>query len=305
MNLIALALGMACVPPPPSSSQVRIPTLADLGATDLDLSEVNRASALRGAKEAAQASAGRPFDITTSAEGFRMEIDSNTVGAPSAAAASMRSRQTSRNQSRQATSTSYSNYLHAVGMVVAADLTTVGVLAVPAAAIAAVTQGVSTPVGTNAWMATNTVSYNGQWVNGVLVVAWVEIGYIAQLSLTSSDGVLQNTPWLTGFISKDYKLGWWDMKDQWGMSVGALEWTSDASGNSQFGILSNQGDSTGDVLGYAFVNGVSSVALYDSSADELSWVEVNPDESGSLRDPLYRWGAESCWNTQRLDTACE
>jgi hypothetical protein len=230
-------------------------------------------------------------------EGFRMEIDSSVVGAPNSATARMRS--------RQATSISYANYLHALGMVVAADLTTVGVLAVPAAAIAAVTQGISTPVGTNAWMATNTVSYNGQWVNGVLVVAWVEVGWIAQLSLTSSDGVLQNTPWLTGFVSKDYKLGWWDMKDQWGVSVGALEWTSDSSGNAQFGILSNQGDTSGDVLGYAFVNGVSSVALYDSSADELSWVEVNPDESGSLRDPLYQWGAESCWNEQRLDAACE
>ena len=296
MKLIALALGMACSPQSPPALPEDFPRLAELGDTDSLLAPVNRQVALRSARDADVAAVGPAFDLRNSSDGFHLEVDSATVGAPSNGIA------VSRSQRAQA---GFGNYLHALGMVIQADVTALAVLGVPAAAIASVSQGAVTQVTSNVWVATQNVVYNGTWVNGALWVAWVEAGWIVQLRLTSSDGALQNTPWLTGFVSKDYRLGWWDMKDSWGQSVGALEWTQDSAGNTQFGILSLQGESSGDVLGYSFIEGTSAVGYYDASTDESSWVEVFLDESGSLRDPVYAGGAEVCWDPYRQDAPCE
>ena len=35
------------------------------------------------------------------------------------------------------------------------------------------------------------------------------------------------------------------------------------------------------------------------------WVNVHPDNSGSLQDPQYASGIESCWDTEKMDAACE
>ena len=44
--------------------------------------------------------------------------------------------------------------------------------------------------------------------------------------------------------------------------------------------------------------------VYDASLDELVWVSVNPDESGSVRLVDYNGGLEACWDADHQDVAC-
>ncbi len=278
-----------------------IPALEDLGSSDDALGQVDRTAALEGALAPDLASIGAPFDFATAPQGFRLAVDSagaetiddDVDGGDTA------------NEAPAGPSYTYNNVVHGAAMVLVADAATSYVVGVPAAAIAVTMDGESEEIAPNVWAATNTVVYGGGSVTGLFVVAWVEVGWIAQLRLWTSDGRLNNTLWLDGFVSADRQFGWWDMYDEAGSAVGALEWLGDGAGNGEFGIAAFQGDSAGDVLGYSFLDGDAAVGFHDQSLGYDYWVNVHPDNSGSLQDPQYAGGVESCWDTEKMDAACE
>ena len=278
-----------------------IPALEDLGTSDDALGQIDRSAALEGATAPDLASAGAQFDFATAPQGFRLAVDSDGAetidddvdGGDTA------------NEAPAGPSYTYNNVVHGAAMVLVADTATSYVVGVPAAAIAVTMDGESEEIAPNVWAATNTVVYNGGSVTGLFVVAWVEVGWIAQLRLWTSDGRLNNTLWLDGFVSADRNLGWWDMYDEAGSAVGALEWLGDSAGNGEFGIAAFQGDSAGDILGYSFLDGDATVGFHDQSLGYDYWVNVHPDNSGALQDPQYASGAESCWDAEKMDAACE
>lgn len=192
-------------------------------------------------------------------------------------------------------SATYANALQGIAMAGAADLITGLVIAPPAAAIGIAAHGAVAHPMDNVWVGVNAVSDGHRTVTGTFTVAWIGVGWLAEMRLTSSDGQYNNTRWFNGFVSSDDKVGWWDLYDTYGTVVGVVEWVDDGSGNGEFGIASLAGDTAGELLGYGFNDGDALVTYYDASAAQDLWVHVAPDQSGDLRSPDYAWGAKSCW----------
>ncbi len=82
-----------------------------------------------------------------------------------------------------------------------------------------------------------------------------------------------------------------------------VEWATNGI-DGQFGIAALAGEHTGDTLFYTVLAGHHRIDHHDESTLEDSWVDLQPDLSGSVRLPTYAAGVESCWNTAFLDTDC-
>lgn len=276
--------------------EVLPPALADLATTsDAEVDVVDRSTALTGALDADAAPLGEPLDLATAGRGVNLVIDSTEeVGSLSS----------------EVPRATYNNLLQGVAMAGAADLITGFVIGPPAAAIGITSRGVVVPLGDNSWVATNAVSDGVRTVSGTFVVAWVGVGWIAEMRLSSTDGAYNNTRWFNGFVSADRRLGWWDLYDVYGNVVGVVEWVDDGAGNSEFGIAATAGDVAGDVLAYAYQDdGDAYVGYHDASRLQDLWVHVAPDQSGDLRNPDYAFGAVSCWASSTAtepyaDVAC-
>ncbi len=302
-SLPILVLGLACGDPA-GGGQVTpdyvVPTVAEIAAsgtaTDAPLNEVDRAAELAEATDAPLASTGAPLDFAAAPHGFRLDVQS-AEPAPSTPASG---------------SGSYTNVVHAAAMVLSADASTAIVLSIPSAAIAVTLAGPSAQIAPNVWASTNTVTIHDDTgnhsVTGLFVLAWVDVGWIAQLRITDAASGYDNTPWLNGFVSADRQVGWWDMVDRDGNAVGALEWADDGAGDGEFGIAGVSNGAVGNVLVYAAQDGEAAVGYHDAGAaagaQDYS-VDVLADGSGSLVDPQYNAGSSACWDTSREDAACE
>ncbi len=282
--LVPVAFAIACGSGGPANEDAEVlpPALADLAATsDGEVDVVDRAAALSGAIDADQAPPGLPLDLAGAGRGALLDIDSAAeVGSLSS----------------EVPRATFNNVLQGVAMAGAADLITGLVIAPPAAAIGITSRGLVVPLGNNSWVATNAVSDGIRTVSGTFVVAWVGVGWIAEMRLSSTDGAYNNTRWFNGFVSADKRIGWWDLYDVYGNVAGVVEWVDDGAGNSEFGIAATSGDNAGDVLAYAYQDdGDAYVGYHDASRLEDLWVHVAPDQSGDLRSPDYAFGAVSCW----------
>lgn len=279
---LPLALACAAGPAPVDSPPAPV-WIDDATAGDLDVDLVDRAAELDGAQEYDLADVGEVLDLRTAGAGALLDIDADPITALEGQVPAYRS-------------ATYGNALQGVQMALAADVITGLVLAPPAAAIAITANGVTAQVDDNLWVGTHAVSDGLRTVTGTFVVAWVGVGWVAEMRLSSSDGQYQDTRWFTGFVSADRRVGWWDLYDGSGARAGVVEWLGDPdTGDGEFGIAALTGDAAGDALVYAFLEGDSAVAYWDASRAEDLWVHVAPDGSGDLRSPDYLGGSVACW----------
>lgn len=274
LTLAPVALTLACGT---GASQPGFPVLADLSpAADAELALVDRTAALQDAVDADEAEAGPAIDLAGVPDAFRMEVDSSAA-------------------EQLPDGRSWGNAHQAVGMVAVANLATAFVVGPPSAAIHIAAGGTVTEVAPNVWTATNSVSDGTRTVAGTFTVAWVGVGWLAEMRLTSDDGVYADTLWFKGFLSEEGRLGWWDLYDGTGTLVGVVEWIADGQGNGQFGIAALSGDIAGDTLSYLASPGAWSVTYHDADRAEDAWVAVFADGSGELRSPDYNGGTLACW----------
>lgn len=283
----------ACVPPGGGNNEpsYHVPLLAEQSPTaDAQLAQVERVPALAGAAEYDAASLGVMFaDAGTDGLAMRVEDpeldtvdDGVSGGLPS----------------------DYENVLKGAEAVIVADAVGAVVLGVPAAAVAIALDGTVTEFDDNVWVATNTVSDGTSSVTGTWVVAWVGVGWLAEMRLWSSDGQYTGQPWFNGFLSADQTLGWWDVYDGYGAQTGVVEWFAPDADHAELGIASLAGDNAGDVLGWVHTPDDDSVGFHDASAAEDAWVVAHADLSGEVRLVDYNGGNPACWGADRKDVDC-
>jgi len=287
--VVSLALFAAC--DTPSASHADIPVLADVSAqADAQVGLVDRTAALQGATDADVAAKGPALNLNTAPAAFRMTLDASRLSGA---------------DEGTGRSSTYDNVATGAFAATAAYGLTASILAPEALAIDLVADGHITRIGQNAWQAVRTVPIDGNDVTGTFTVAWVGVGWLAEMRLSSSDGSWNGQTWFTGYLAQGGGLGWWDIYDH-GNLAGVVEWLGDGQGNAQLGIAAVAGDAAGSGLNWLFVDtGAARVDAVDGSTGEQSWVQVNPDASGEVRLPDYNGGAAACWATDRTDTPCD
>lgn len=289
----SLACGGAGAPP----AEYHVPLLSELSPdADATLDVVDRAAELAGAIDADAAPEGAAPDLAAPPDGFRMVFDSR--GMDSTAGIEGGTYQ------EPAGPTTQFNIAEATLLVAQADATTALLVGVPAAAVDIVLHGQTTQIGPNVWASTNTVSDGVTSVTGLWVVAWVNVGWVAEMRLWSSDGTYDDTKWFNGFLSADQQAGWWDFYDGYGTMTGVIEWASDGQGTGELGLASTAGDTSGQALGYLFTPDTGFVGLHDPAAGD-AYVTAFADHSGELQYWGYNSGAVSCWDSAGNDVACE
>ncbi|MCB9766481.1 MAG: hypothetical protein H6739_42295 [Alphaproteobacteria bacterium] len=280
---VALTLAVACAPAGQQDLTPRLSGVSAEGDAQLDL--VDRESALADALDAEQADLGEALALADAPGAFRLEIEASEVHAIRDDMA----------QGPPPPLPSFANVLQGIAMTGVAELSVAAIVAPAAAAIHVTAQGQITQVAENIWVATNTVSDGERLVTGRWAVAWVGVGWLAEMRITSSDGAYNNHRWFAGFLSADDNLGWWDVYDNGGNLAGVIEWLADGQGNGEIALIATQGDVAGDTLSFWSLDGEQLVALHDASADDDAWVYVDVDRSGEARAPDFNAGQPGCW----------
>ncbi|MBW2257983.1 MAG: hypothetical protein JRI25_25740 [Deltaproteobacteria bacterium] len=231
---------------------------------------------------------GDALDLDRAPEGFHLDFDGGEIVEADGGTAG--------------SGTLYVNFHHAALATAAADLVTAAVVLPPAWAIGVTANGTVTQEKPNVWKAENTIQLGGQEVTGHFTVAWVGIGWLAEMRVSSDD--LDHALWFNGFLAYGGGLGWWDFYDD-GQLVGVVEWIADGQGNAQFGMAALAGDAAGSVLSYAFTAAdTARVDFHDGVTGEDSWVALAADRSGEVRLPNYNQGEAACWDVAFLNTEC-
>ena len=276
-----------------SGDSVNIPTL-DIVSDDADreIELVDRSVALDGALNWDVAEVGEGIDFAAAPEGFYLKIDAEEVDAIG-------------EDGDVPPPGDYDNFAAAWAAVVWADVITFTVVAPPAIAIAVASDGEITQLEPNVWYAENTVPLNGVNVTTHFAVAWVGVGWLAEMRISSDDGTYDDTLWFNGFLAYGGGLGWWDFYDANGDLGGVVEWIADGQGNAQFGIAALTGDEAGSWLSYAFLEGTALVEAHSGPDNEDAWVFVDADQSGEVRLPDYNGGEPACWDIDLINTPCE
>ena len=283
---LTIGLTVACTP----TDDIIAPMLADVSASaDGELSVVDRSSALSGAQDYDQATLGGALDPASGGEGFALSVDGTAI--------------TSLESDDEASGT-YFNVWTGAAAAAAADLIALGVVAPPAAAIAVATQGTIEEVEPNLWYAENTVTYGGQSVTAHFTVAWVGVGWLAEMRISSTTGY-DHTLWFNGFLAYGGGLGWWDFYMEDGTLGGVVEWLGDGESAAEFGIAATGGDHAGSWILYTFLDEVSRIDSWAEAEQEAAYVFVNPDLSGEVLLPSYNDGAAACWDAGLRDVDCD
>lgn len=274
------------------------PTLDEVSTDgDAAVDLVDRAAVLAGAVEN---EAGQAIDLSAPPRGFLMQIDSEDLQTEAEDEGD-----DSTMPDAPAAPATFRNITAAAYAMVWADAATITVLGPPAAAIAIASQGEITEIEPWLWNATNSVTGpNGSTAEVDLNVAWVGVGWLAEMRLSTDDGAYDDTLWFNGFLSLEAAVGWWDIyaNDQ---VVGVVEWIAEGQGNAQFGIAALGGEAAGDALSYMSNDqGQDLVSYYDASAGYLHYVWFEADRSGEVALSTYNGGQPACWTVDFADGPC-
>jgi len=295
LALVALALPPACAPVDPLDG-VDVPLLADVsGEADAAVDLVSREDALAGALDWDLADPGDALDMAGAPAGFFLDFDGQAItdaaedaGVPPPAAAAP----------------THEHILAAWAAVVWADLITLSVVGPPAYAIAVAADGTITELDTNVWYAENTVDIADVAYTTHLTVAWVGVGWLAEMRLSSDDGALDHDLWFAGFLAYGGGLGWWDVYQD-GALLGVVEWIADGAGDAEFGMAAVSGPEAGSALAYVFLDDSALVSAHSGPTGEDAWVYMAADRSGEVRIPDWNGGEPGCWDVRLADAACE
>ncbi|MCO4747320.1 MAG: hypothetical protein KC912_21150 [Proteobacteria bacterium] len=285
--VLPLAFSLACGQ---AESPVAIPVLADVSFAQSDVGLVDRETELAEAVDYDLATAGSGIDMRNAGQGFTIDFNGQVVVETGEAA--------------EVPPPALTHFQAAWGGVVAADLFTLAVVGPPRLAIGVAAAGTVTEVQPNVWNATNTVDINGLPVTANLTVAWVGVGWLAEMRITDPVNGLHNAKWFSGFLAVNGAVGWWDLYDGHGTHTGVVEWIGDGQGQGQFGIVATAGDAAGSALSYTFDRGTARVDHYDAATAQDSWVFLDTDQSGEVRLPDHNAGEVGCWDTALADAPC-
>lgn len=284
---LGLGLALGCSDADPLSYA---PTLDGVSAdADARLDLVDRDSALAGASDWESAAPGEALDPATGGQAFALEVDGSEISSLEAEATG---------------SGSYSHVTTGAVAVVAADLVALGVVGPPAVAIGIASEGEISQLADNVWYAENSASFGGQQVTAHWTVAWVGVGWLAEMRISDDSGRYDHTLWFNGFLAYGGGLGWWDLYRETGELAGVVEWLGDGE-NLEFGIAVASGDYAGDWMLYTDVEDTHRIDVWSESLQDSSWVEVLPDRSGEVRLPEYNGGEPGCWGPDLVDTPCD
>jgi hypothetical protein len=198
----------------------------------------------------------------------------------------------------------YANVLAGAIASTSAYAITVGVFAPPAIAIGLVAEGQVHRVAENVWQVQRTVPVGGQQVTGTFTVAWVAVGWLAEMRLKTEDGTWNDDLWFTGFVGPQGGIAWWDLYDR-GDLVGVIEWLGDGQGNAHLGLSALDGPHAGSGISWLFTEeGVARVDAVDGVTEEHAWVQHNADDSGEVRLPEFNEGEPACWDVDLTNTPC-
>lgn len=266
------------------------PTLSDVSSqADELVGIVDRTAALEGALDHDLAPIGDPIALDSAPGGFYMEFDGREIS--------------NADDGTAGNTAEYSNFVAGSLAVIAADVVTAATVIPPALAIGVTAQGTITQLEPNVWQAENTVNLGGTDVTGTFTVAWVGVGWLAEMRITG--GEYDHELWFNGFLAYGGGLGWWDFYSN-GQVAGVVEWIGDGQGNAQFGIGVVAGQYAGNYMSYTFTDdGTARVDAHDEGRAEDAWVQVNPDQTGEVRLPDYNGGAVACWDASFMNAACE
>ncbi len=292
LEALAVAAALAGCLPADAPVEPRLDRV-DL-SVDGSVEVVDRVAALDGAVERAPGSAP---DLAEAPGAFFLQIDGADVEA---------TLEDSGQSDLRGVSPGYQAVVHALAAVAVADLATVAVVGPPAAAIAFAADGELTEHEPWLWSATNTATGPlGGEATVDLAVAWVGVGWLAEMRLTTSDGAFDDTLWFSGFLAVNGAAGWWDLYQNDDV-VGVVEWTVTGPDQFQAGIAAvGPSPEAGDLLLYAGDGtGTRSVSYYDAGLDFLNYVLVFADDSGEVALHGVNGGAPMCWDTTFADAAC-
>ncbi len=266
------------------------PTLDQVDhAADAELTLVDRTAALAGAVDYMDAATGEQLDLANQNEAFYLQVTEPDAGEPDPNAPP---------------ASSYGNVIAASMMVATASGITAAVVGPPSLAIGVATDGDVTQIEDNLWQATNSIVIDEVTYALELNVAYVVVGYLAEMRVTTDDGRFDDAVWFTGFVSAGGHLGWWDLYDGAGELQGVVEWIADGEGTAEFGIAAVDGEHAGDFLAWWRQDGDNAVTYHDASSEEDAWVVVYEEGDGELRHPGYNLGERSCWDVAYLDAEC-
>ncbi len=293
--LAALVLSPACSPVDPLEG-VDVPLLTDVSTeADTAVDLVSRQDALAGAEDWDAAEAGSALDMAGAPAGFLLDFNGSAItnaaedaGVPPPSVAAP----------------AYEHVLAAWVAVIWADLITVSVMGPPAYAIGVAADGTVTLLDTNVWYAENTVAIAGVHYTTHFTVAWVGVGWLAEMRLSTDDTTLDHDLWFNGFLAYGGGLGWWDVYQDDAL-LGVVEWIADGEGNAEFGMAAVSGSEAGSALAYVFLDDTVLVSAHSGPTGDDAWVYMAADRSGEVRIPTWNDGEPGCWDATFADVACE
>ncbi len=283
--VVTLAVLAACMP---AEQDVHFPLLSDVSLRADDAVEiVDRAAALHGALDADQAPRGGRLDVASAPDVFKGQVDAGGL-----------------DEIQAGRSNPFAHAAAASAAVAWSQAATARIIGPPAIGIGVVSQGRITQLAPNVWQAVETVPVGAAQVTGTFTVAWVGVGWLAEMRLKSTDGAYNDDVWFTGYLSENGAVGWWDLYEG-GAVVGVVEWVADGQGNAQLGLAALAGPHAGSALSWFFHDsGYARVDALDGATGEPAWVARDADGSGEVRLVDLNSGEPACWDADLFNTPC-
>jgi hypothetical protein len=287
---------------------VHQPTLDEVSSEgDAALDIVDRAEVLDGATEGV---GGSVLDITTMGPGFWMNVSSGSLQSILRDNAPEGTEETEETDAPAGPgAATYEHMENALEALLTADRAVYSLLGEPASALWTVSLSPLEEIEPYLWSVEASVTAPDlQTAELRFNVAWVGVGWLADLRLTTSDGRYDDTLWCNGFVSEDGQTGWWDLYDDDDITA-ATEWLVE-EGVLELGVApltwgaANGLSVDGDTLDFELSEAGGTVAYTDNETGFVSSVTVNPDHSGQALIDDYNDELPACWDENLADAVC-
>jgi len=203
------------------------------------------------------------------------------------------------------------NFANAALRVLAAEVATVVVLAVPVATFAAAANNTPTYEDDGRWHWRFTTVQGGQTYTAHLsgVVQGSNVVWDMRITSPTHAPPLEEFVWYGGQGRLDRTAGTWTFYDpatpSSSTAVLSIDWTHVSETEHGWEATALAGPAAGDVF-TGSVDGVDRMITY-RDASEQTFVEIYwnaADGSGYLIAPYYHGGTKACWDTNQQDVAC-
>jgi hypothetical protein len=202
------------------------------------------------------------------------------------------------------------NFANAAIRVLAAQVATVVVLAVPVATFAAAANNTPTFEDDDRWHWRFVAVHGGHTYTAHLsgAVQGDMVQWDMRITSPTHDPPLEEFVWYSGQGRRDRTSGTWTFYDPStpgsSSEVLGIDWTHVSATEHGWQATALAGEASGDVF-TASVDGDDHMITY-TDVSEQAFMEIywNTDGSGYLIAPHYNGGVKACWDTDQKDVAC-